>query len=150
MPYMLTMTGTGPGAAAEAARKPRTTSRSTLSPPKTTYRSAVAGAPESAYSRARWRKADGTWLSTVIRSSASSRRKSSGACAVAAGTGTAVAPVAQAPHSSQTEKSKEAEWKRVQRSSGPSSNSGRVARSSSRTLPWVTTQPLGTPVEPEV
>src|SRR5690606_31422740 len=94
--------------------------------------------------------ADGTWLRTVTRSSTSSWAKSSVPRAVRSSTTTTVPPVAQAPHISHTEKSKLQEWNNVQRSEAPTSNSGSAASNNASTLPLVTRQPFGRPVEPEV
>jgi len=58
--------------------QPRSVAGSSASPPNTTSRSASGGEPASSSARTSWRKAPGVWLSTVTRSSASSRRKASG------------------------------------------------------------------------
>src|SRR5262245_17868193 len=80
------------------------------SPPKIIQLSASSSPPpEISSSLARARNAEGVWLSTVTRSSASVRRKSAGDRLSQYGTTTRRPPYDSAPQSSQTEKSKASE-----------------------------------------
>src|SRR5256885_2889421 len=56
-------------------------------------------------------------------------------------------PVSSPPHSSHTEKSNAGEWNSAHVSAGPRSNSGAAPRTSRTTLAWLTTTPLGRPVD---
>lgn len=108
----------------------------------------IAGRLRSA--RTSWENAEGVWLSTVTRSSASSSWNSSVSRVVQYGTTTSRPPLSRQPQISHTEKSKALEWKRVQVSWGPSSKSSAVASTRATTLAWGTTTPFGRPVEPDV
>ncbi|MNN89403.1 hypothetical protein D3C81_2072170 [compost metagenome] len=94
--------------------------------------------------------AEGVWLSTLTRSSTSSCRKPCGSRLKACGTITRRPPCRSAPKISHTEKSKAKEWNRVQTSLWSKRNQRSQALNSLRTLRWLSSVPLGRPVEPEV
>src|SRR4249919_4374713 len=106
--------------------------------------------PEARSVWIRLRNADGVWFSTVTRSCTSRAWNISGERLCRYGTTTTRPPWIRAPHISHTEKSKAWEWKNVHTSSGPNWNQSRVAANRRATLEWVTWQPFGFPVEPDV
>ncbi len=148
IPYMFTSRGRSSPCRSVHGRS---AAGSSASPPNTTYRSArPLRSCDSSSARTSEEKAEGVWLSTVTPSRRSSARNASGERAVSCGTTTSRPPYSSAPQTSHTEKSKAYEWKSVHTSSAPKPNQWSVAVKSRTALAWVTTTPLGRPVEPEV
>ena len=147
VPYRLTSRGCSSPYRSSQAASVRT---SRASPANSTYRSAASGSAASASAAASWPNAVGVWLHTVTRCRASNARNSAGSRLTSHGTTTSRPPVSQAPHISNTDTSKAAEWNRLQASSGPTSSSDQAPCTSRTTFSWVTSVPFGRPVEPEV
>ncbi|GAA1311383.1 hypothetical protein GCM10009634_78290 [Saccharothrix xinjiangensis] len=145
MPYMFTSAGaSSPNRSAHG----RSSAVSSFSPANTTARSARPSGDGSAAVSAR--NADGVWLSTVTRSATSRSSSSSGKRVTSRGATTRVPPCSRAPHISNTDTSKAKEWVIDHTSPAVNARCSAAVDISRSTLAWVSTQPLGFPVEPEV